>query len=123
VRVVIADDHRTFADALRTYLEHRDGLLVVGTAYNGDDAIELGGDADVVLVDLHMLSSAGVETITRLRAVHPDVRAVAMSGLADLGDEAHAAGACAFLCKRDIHLHVLDVIHAVAATPQVVPQD
>jgi len=117
VRIVIADDYRLFADALRSYLEHRDGVLVVGTAYNSGDAIELAleRDADVILVDLHMRGADGIETIERLRAVRPGIRAIAMSGLPDLGDDAHAAGASAFLCKRDIHSHLVDVIHAVAA--------
>lgn len=116
VRVVIADDYRLFADALRLYLEHRDGVLVVGTAYNGPDAIELAleRDADVLLVDLHM--RGGAEIIERLRAARPGMRAIAMSGLPSVGDEAHAAGAAAFLCKRDIHTYLLDAIHAVAAT-------
>jgi CheY-like chemotaxis protein len=116
VRVVIADDYRLFADALRLYLEHRDGVLVVGTAYNGRDAIELAleRDADVLLVDLHMRD--GAEIIERLRTARPGMRAIAMSGLPSVGDEAHAAGAAGFLCKRDIHTYLLDAIHAVAAT-------
>jgi DNA-binding NarL/FixJ family response regulator len=116
VRVVIADDYRLFADALRLYLEHRDGVLVVGTAYNSRDAIELAleRDAEVILVDVHM--RGGAELIERLRTARPGMRAIAMSGLPHVGDEAHAAGAAAFLCKRDIHTYLLDAIHAVAAT-------
>jgi DNA-binding NarL/FixJ family response regulator len=117
VRVVIADDHRLFADALRSYLEHRDGVLVVGTAYSGNEAVELAlaRDADIVLVDLHMPGADGIKTIETLRSLHPNIRAIAMSGLPGLSDEAHAAGAAAFLCKRDIGAHLLDAIHAVAA--------
>jgi DNA-binding NarL/FixJ family response regulator len=119
VRVVIADDYRLFADALRTYLEHRDGILVVGTAYTASETVELvlAQDAEVVLVDLHMRGADGVETIERLRAVRPGIRAIAMSGLAHVSDEAHAAGADAFLCKQDIHAHLVDTIHALAADP------
>lgn len=122
VRVVIADDHRLFADALRLYLEHRDGVLVVGTAYNSRDAIELAleRDADVLLVDLHM--PEGVEIIERLRVSCPGMRAIAMSGLPYVGDEAHRAGAAAFLCKQDIHSYLVDTIHAVAgAAPAAEP--
>lgn len=115
VRVVIADDYHLFADALRLYLEHRDGVLVVGTAYNSRDAIELAlaQDADVLLVDLHMHDA--VEIIERLRTSRPGMQAIAMSGLPYVGDEAHAAGAAAFLCKQDIHTYLLEAIHAVAA--------
>jgi DNA-binding NarL/FixJ family response regulator len=114
VRIVIADDHRLFADALRLYLEHRDGVLVVGTAYSSSDAIDLAleRDADVLLVDLHMPD--GGEIIERLRIARPGMRAIAMSGLPYVGEEAHAAGAAAFLCKQDIHSYLLDAIHAVA---------
>lgn len=117
VRVVIADDHRLFADALRSYLEHRDGVLIVGTAYGSEEAVELAveRDADVVLVDLHMPGADGIKTIETLHSRHPHIRAIAMSGLPDVSDEAHAAGAAAFLCKRDIGIYLVDAIHAVAA--------
>jgi len=117
VRVVIADDHRLFADALRSYLEHRDGVLVVGTAYNSTDTVELARrrDADVFLVDLHMRGADGIEIVERLRAVSPHARVIAMSGLAHVSDEAHMAGADAFLCKRDVRAYLVDTIHALAA--------
>jgi DNA-binding NarL/FixJ family response regulator len=62
------------------------------------------------------LKATGVETIERLRALRPGIRAIAMSGLPHMSDEAHAAGADAFLCKQDIHAYLVDAIHAVAAS-------
>jgi hypothetical protein len=53
--------------------------------------------------------------VERLRAVFPHARVIAMSGLAHVSDEAHMAGADAFLCKHDVHAYLIDVIHAVVA--------
>ena len=72
-RVVLADDHPLFLQALQVAME-RAGFEIAGTAMRGDDLLELMArvHADVVLLDLAMPGYDGFECIHRLRASHPD---------------------------------------------------
>jgi DNA-binding NarL/FixJ family response regulator len=45
VRVLIADDHRLFAEPLGLTLEIDDRVELVGTTGNGKEAVQLAGDA------------------------------------------------------------------------------
>lgn len=67
VRVLIADDHPVFRDGLRALLESA-GLVVVGEASTGDEAVRLAAEAspDVVLMDLHMPGGGGVAATERI---------------------------------------------------------
>jgi DNA-binding NarL/FixJ family response regulator len=67
IRVLIADDHPVFRDGLRALLESA-GLVVVGEAATGDEAVRLAAEAtpDVVLMDLHMPEGGGVSATARI---------------------------------------------------------
>nr|BFE60371.1 hypothetical protein GCM10020063_048970 [Dactylosporangium thailandense] len=68
VRVLIADDQKVVRDGLAMLLGLLDGIEVVGTAVDGADAVRqaLAGDPDVVLMDLSMPGTDGVEATHRL---------------------------------------------------------
>src|SRR6185312_11978152 len=63
IRVLVADDQRVVRDGLTTILGLLAGIEVVGTAADGDEAVELAvaREADVVLMDLRMPRCDGVE--------------------------------------------------------------
>jgi DNA-binding NarL/FixJ family response regulator len=56
VRVLIADDHRLFAESLMTVLSEDERVDVVGIAADGREAVELAAELrpDVILMDLKM---------------------------------------------------------------------
>lgn len=66
---MIVDDSRRFADAARALLE-RQGLLVVGVAATGNEALELSRrlTPDVALVDVALGDESGFEVARRLMA-------------------------------------------------------
>jgi DNA-binding NarL/FixJ family response regulator len=101
-RVVLADDHPLFLQAMKAAVE-RAGIEVVGTAMRGDDLIDLMGrvDADLVLLDLAMPGYDGLECIDRLRASHPTLTLVVVSGTDDETTvrKAMEAGALCFVGK------------------------
>jgi DNA-binding NarL/FixJ family response regulator len=111
IRVVIADDHGLFVDALRMLLEAGGGVEVVGAAPTGLDAVHLAleRDADLVLMDVTMPGIDGFEATRRLLSIRPATRVIILSGLdrEELEREALAAGAIAFLPKDRV-LHDLD---------------
>src|ERR1051325_4567386 len=69
VTVLIADDHPTFRDGLARLLETSTDFKVVGTARDGEDAIQLVAqlDPDILLLDLAMPRMAGLVALRELR--------------------------------------------------------
>ena len=82
-RVVLADDHPLFLQALREAVEQA-GIDVVGLATRGDDLVELvkTTETDAVLLDLSMPGYDGFECIDRIRRLDPDVALIVVSGSA-----------------------------------------
>ncbi len=85
VRVLVVDDERHVRDAAAMMLEsagHR-----VTLAASGHEALRMceGAEApcDLVLLDLTMPGLDGFETLTRLRARHPKLQVIVMSGYAE----------------------------------------
>jgi DNA-binding NarL/FixJ family response regulator len=103
IRVFLADDHPVVRQGLRTFLESRPGIEVVGEAGDGDTAVDeverLG--PDVVLIDLVMPGGGGVATIRRIRERAPDTRVVVLTSFAsdDQVIPAVQAGAAGYLLK------------------------
>jgi DNA-binding NarL/FixJ family response regulator len=102
VRVLIADDHSFFADALSTILRVREDVDIVGRARNGREAVDMAASLspDVILIDLDMPVMDGLEAIRLIRE-HSQVAMLLLSG-SDSPQEiasALAAGASGFLRK------------------------
>jgi DNA-binding NarL/FixJ family response regulator len=117
IRVLIADDHLLFAEALSTLLERNERIDVVGAAASGPDAIDqaLMLKADVVVMDVGMPGIDGLETTRRLRTIAPKTRVIVLTGLTDSDLEQRAAdvGASALLTKGAADREVIDAIVAV----------
>jgi len=71
IRVLLADDQRVVREGLGTLLGLLDGIELVGTAADGEEAVALARrhDPDVVLMDLRMPRVDGIEAIRRLSAL------------------------------------------------------
>jgi DNA-binding NarL/FixJ family response regulator len=99
---VLADDHHFFREGLRGVLV-ADGITVAGEAVNGAEAVTLACELapDVVVMDLDMPDSGGIDAIAQLTAASPDVEVVVLTVSADGDDvlQALAAGARSYLLK------------------------
>ena len=114
IRLVIADDHALFRDGLRSLLEAGRPAMapgeppiaieVVGEARNGAEAIALARSLrpDVVLMDLMMPVTSGLEATRAIAAELPDVRVVVLTASEDDADlfEAVKSGAQGYLSKN-----------------------
>ncbi len=81
VRVLIADDHPVFRFGLRTLLKADPMMEVVGEAINGEEAIAQTSQLapDVVLMDLNMPGTNGIEAVQRILAEHPEVHILVLT--------------------------------------------
>jgi two-component system chemotaxis response regulator CheY len=102
VKLLIVDD----SNIVRRRIERSqqfDDLQVVGTAANGLEALELARrtNPDLVTMDLTMPQMDGIECITQLVQMKPEVRILVISALADKATavEAMERGANGFLNK------------------------
>src|SRR5262249_13001913 len=80
--VLLADDDRRYAAALRLLIEEQPELTVVALAYDGHETLDLAEqlEPDAVVVDLHMPNMDGVTAIRKLREEHPHICLIALTG-------------------------------------------
>jgi DNA-binding NarL/FixJ family response regulator len=114
VRVLIADDHRLFAEALRAILGSDGRIEVVGLAASGDEAVEKAKELepDVVLMDISMPGLNGVEATREIRATQKNVQVLMVTGSdasQDL-DAARTAGAAGYVTKDRIAAELIGAI-------------
>ena len=103
IRVLLADDHAVLRAGLRALLEKEPGLVVVGEAGTGNEAVALAKTArpHVVLMDLAMPGIGGIEATRRIVALGLGVKVLVLTGLPQelqLSD-ALEAGASGFMQK------------------------
>lgn len=106
LRVLIADDHRLFAEALEAILAADERIEVVGQAADGSQAVELARTLapDVVLMDVSMPVLDGFEATREIRAAEEDVRVLMLTGSnsrADV-DRSREVGASGYMTKDRI---------------------
>ncbi|MEU8301322.1 response regulator transcription factor [Micromonospora sp. NPDC048909] len=116
IRVLVVDDHQTFADLLALALDGQPALTCVGHARTAADALRLVDQLrpDVVLMDVGLPDLDGIAATELLHRRHPDVRVVVLTARTEpaLLGQAMAAGAVGFLAKDGA---LGDVLHALRA--------
>ena len=114
IRVLIADDHRVFAEALEAILATDDRISVSGHASDGAEAVQLvlSTDPDVTLMDIAMPVMDGFQATKQIRGaaaagLHPHADRVEPS--IDV-DRAREAGAAGYVTKDRIAAELIDAI-------------
>ena len=118
IRVMLADDQRVVREGLGTLLGLLDGIELVATAADGEEAVALAHehDPDIVLMDLRMPRVDGIEAIRRLAALGDRPRAIALTTYADDASVLGAlrAGARGYLTKDAGAEEIRAAVEAVA---------
>jgi len=124
-RILIADDHAIFAEALCFYLEKT--FIVVGVVADGramlDEAIRLR--PDVIVTDVSMPLLNGLDAARRIREQVPNVKFVFLTMYDDpnLAAAALELGPVAFVLKSSGRLELLKAIEQVVHDrPYVTPK-
>ncbi len=118
IRVLIADDHLLFTEALEAILSGDQRIEVAGRARDGGEAVELTKtlDPDLVLMDVSMPVLDGIEATREIRAAGSDTAILMLTGSnsrADV-DGAREAGASGYVTKDRIASELVDAIIEVA---------
>jgi DNA-binding NarL/FixJ family response regulator len=118
IRILIADDHPFFRDGLQMLFDATPDTELAGEATNGDEAVKLAVELspDVILMDLRMPGTGGVEATREILAENPET-AVLVVTMVEEDDSVFAAmraGARGYLLKGADKDETLAAIRAVA---------
>jgi len=122
IRVALVEDEAFVREAFAAMLDRMPGIVTVGTAVSGEEAVELAVRTvpDVMMVDIRIPGMAplidGIEVIRALGRCAPTVRCLVFTTLGTPGElrRAMAAGARGFLVKDTRPTQVLAAVQDVA---------
>lgn len=117
IRLLVADDHGLLRAGLIALLNGESGMVVVGEADDEHSAVSLTVEKrpDVVLMDISMPDSGGIQATRRIKQLVPEARILIMTVHEDKGlmQEAIRAGAMGYILKRAIKSELVNAIQAV----------
>jgi len=123
VRVLVVDDHRTFAELLTGALADA-GMQPVGTAHSAAQAVAMAEQLhpDVIVMDIEMPRQDGLAATRRIREVSPDTVVAVVTAHRDPEWVVRAAqaGASAFVPKDGSLAEMIDVLHHMHAGQMLV---
>src|SRR5262245_43021301 len=117
LRVLVADDHPVFRQGLRALLGGAPDLAIVGEATTGEAAVALAEELrpDLVLMDLRMPGTGGVEATRRIVHASPPARVLVLTMFEDDASvfTALRAGARGYVLKDAEPQDLLRAVRAV----------
>lgn len=117
LRILLADDHQMFRDALRSLLEKSPHIEVVGETGDGLEVVKLAQATtpDIICMDIGMPGMNGIEATRRLGTLCPGTRIIAVSAFAEqrYAMDMFDAGATAYVTKSGAGEELLRAIEAV----------
>lgn len=117
MRILLVDDHPLFRQGLRSLLETKNAMEVVGEASDGAEAVALTKkmSPDVVIMDISLSEDCGLEATKQIKENYPRVKVIILSGYADniYVDHALKAGASGYVLKDAAYDELMIALHAV----------
>lgn len=117
IRLLVADDHGLLRAGLIALLNAETGMVVIGEADDEHSAVSMTVEKrpDVVLMDISMPDSGGIQATRRIKQLVPETKVLIMTVHEDksLVQEAVQAGAMGYILKRAIKSELVNAILAV----------
>jgi two-component system, NarL family, response regulator NreC len=104
INILLADDHHIVRQGISSLLEKQPDICILAEANNGDEVLRLiniGKHPDIIISDINMPGTGGIELIGKVKAVAPSVKVIILSMLDNdnFVVKAFNAGASAYLLK------------------------
>ena len=119
VRVLVVDDYERWRRFVTSTLQKRSGVLIVGEASDGSEAVEMTQELhpNLVLLDIGLPTLNGIEAAREIRKVSPTSKILFVSenSSADIAEEALSTGASGYVVKLDAARALLPAVEAVLA--------
>lgn len=127
IRVFLADDHTVVRKGLETLIGTQEDMEVVGTAVDGQDAIEQVKilSPDVILLDLQMPKKTGLEALHEIKKNDPQARILVLTSFSDDATvfATIKAGALGYILKDSSPQELMEAIRNVyKGQPSLHPQ-
>lgn len=126
-QLLIVDDHPMMRERLREVIEQETDLVVCGEAEDRDGALrELTRQRpDLVVVDLSLKNSSGLELIKDIRARYPSLRVLVLSmhDEAIYAERSLRAGARGYITKQEATRKIVQAIRTVLNGEMYLPPD
>lgn len=119
IRVLLVDDHWEVRERLRILLLREPDIELTGEAGDGEEALDMLErlPADVVVMDLNLPETSGIETARRILTDRPDTRVVVVSLQSDphYVKASFKVGVTGYLLKDCAFEELVEAVHTVAA--------
>ena len=116
LRVMLADDHKMFRDALRSMLDRVLRLEIVAETGDGLEVLRLARETspDIICMDIGLPGLNGIEATRRLLKENPALRVIALSAYSDQQYvvDMLKSGACAYVTKAEAGEELIRAIGA-----------
>lgn len=117
LRILLAEDHTMFREALKLMLSRERDIDVVGEAGDGRELLQRAAQCqpDIVCMDIGMPELNGIEATRRLQDVSPRTKVIGLSGFASRQYvmDMLQAGAKGYVIKSEAGEELLRAIRAV----------
>ena len=118
IRTLLVDDSPVIVAALKGFLATQPYIELIGVASSGDEAMRFlaQSEPDLILIDVHLPGSNGLETTRLIRLRWPRTRVILMSGFyKDLSQIWPEVGASGYIYKPQIPVRFIEIVKPLFA--------
>jgi DNA-binding NarL/FixJ family response regulator len=117
VRVLVVEDFESFRQFIRSTLQKRPDLQLVGEAADGLEAVQKAVELkpDLILLDIGLPVLNGMEVARQIRERVPESKVIFLSqeSAPEIVQKAFSLGACAYVVKAKAGSDLLAAVEAV----------
>ena len=117
ISILIVDDHAVLRTGLKLLLNSQDDMEIIGETGNGKEAVKMTADLKprVVLLDLSLEDINGLDILTELKNISPNIKVLVLTMHDDEGylHTVLESGGDGYILKKAADIELLTAIRAV----------